>query len=312
VRIVVVVPVKEHRFESWSDQWTRGVLESTPAGIPVSIRESAYSPSPEPGTLYVLSRYHLFAEPPQLDRYPDRSVFLVEHGADTAWTTGYRARVEPASYRHRAVRAVLVPTPSMAAFHRKRYGIPRDVPVVPVGFPYPRSDVPVFGIDEPTVKDDRLVVFPQRIDDDTEPHLAAALGEALVERGHRVVFSTNYPPDPRWPVDLYATDLGIDVRLGTTGEDYRSLLRSARFAVSTARGTLCMAGYEAWLSGCIPIVPRGPGCFGDSYRLRFDPLDALSTLLGAMGSGRRQSQSGLIDESWYLPEMFWARLGTFL
>jgi len=310
--VEVVVPILAPS-ELWFHQWLNGVREGSPDDTTLSMRLDDDPLFQSANRVYILSRFTLFQEPSALDKYPPRSVVVVEHSVDSSWNVGQRADVNPDIYKHPAIRGVACTTKSMATFHRTRYDVPDSVPVIAVGFPYPSEDERLF-IENHREPDPDLIVFPQRIADDADPLFAATISHDLISQGYRVVWSTPHPIHDKWPIDRWQIELGIDVRM-LRGAEYRALLAEAAFAFSTVRpGGTWLSGYEAWLSGAIPVAISGVGCFSDPFELRIWPLtlgfDIENALRRFPAHGKRFQD--LVDVSWYMPSQWWKRIGDIL
>lgn len=302
---VFLVRPDEPAKERWADLWVRGVIEAAPTPT----IETRYADLVEiaPDALYVLTRYPLFRAE-VLDRFPVKSVLLVDHQSRSPYNIGHAVDVDSGIYRHPSVKAVIVTTPSMAEFHRTAYRMPWDIPVIAAGFPYPRIEAALFRNPHILMTQD-VVSFPQRIADDTDPLFAFALAQGLMKRHLGVRFLTPGGTDPKWPLLQFAK-AGIQVSDGGSAKEYRYALRQSAFAISTARGTTWLSGYESWLSGSYPIAMHGPYNFEDPFVLRYDPLRAIDEIMSIIDFARRGAllRDDVVDESWYIPQQWWERV----
>jgi len=230
IRLVAPTNDPNPWYRIWLDSMTLG-LEMEGEDVELSTR-----PGPE---ISVLTRYQTYA---LLGEMPPRSAVLVEHATYSPTVLG----VEPFDYDQPAIAAIAATSPSMATYigHGARW----------IGFPYWNR-----RLLWPLGPRRRMVVFPQRIEEDNQPFVAVQMALELLTRGWAVTFATPTPPDEaRYPVSSWRAQ-GIDVQQLDQAGLFR-LLCEAEYAVSTtSHGSMITALYEAHLLGCKVIAPKGSG-----------------------------------------------------
>jgi hypothetical protein len=295
--------------EVWTGFWWRGIAETVPPDVEVvmtTASKKGLGIDPAPGDVVVLTRWPLFVENHLRHCHPGQAV-LCEFGTRHGYSIGLWDVVSDWAYKHRSVGAVVCLTDSFADWHRREYKIPASIPVIGAGLPIPSLHTDALA-SKPWIGHEKTALFPQRIEDDTNPMFAVMLATHLMSEGYKVTFSTPDEIDDKWPVQSWRR-LGIAVHAKVRGDDYQKLLTSHRVAISTGfQGSTWVAGYESWRAGGIPIAPGGTPPFCDPYSLRYDPLSAATSINFALSSARKMPHVSLVDTRWFSGNFWWHRV----
>lgn len=297
----VTLLVDRDEQTSWYRPWVNGVLGHVDAYPVVLGREDELPPLPDQPV--IVSRYHLHRH---LDKLPPCSAILAEHGVWSPLIIEFESPTQ--TWSHPAVRAIMAVSWAQAEYMRRT----APVPVWALGFPYVTDDLDVSQAPDWHTRE-KLVVFPQRIHEDTSPATAVRIALMLIERGWRVVFTVPHTIPAHYPVEAWRS-AGIEVYEENTREQYLDLLQQARFAIGTTeQGVLGIALYEAALLGTIPVAPDGNGelpfahpHFIRSYRVQ-DRWGAVKAV-----ENWKPLPDGEVRETWFNPVDFGKRLAEHL